>query len=359
MPKEVLVKRDLLTRLDTKYITVPKIPVTVTFEPDAKFLKLAAKAMESFKLQQLTDVANKYLDKAEKDITQTVVKVEREIDAMWEEEAYATLAKANKEIKAAVDDIEAGACDAVTTAWNKLSGEPKLLSDFKKTVFAQATFSLLTISASLAATFATHGSTTLVFVAACKSACDTATQIARAFEDLDSIGNKLAETMETLQKTVEKDLNGFADMAKGAATVISPALGNFMASTKRAGIELQAFKDKLADADKQSDILAKKVNDALAKAAKLNHDKMSKEDEKKLQVVEAAINKLLNENQDRRKFLDEANDLAKSYQKALDDYDARNPKFTRTIKFTRAGKLVAAAVAVIVDVITKVAPALA
>jgi hypothetical protein len=338
MPKELLVKRDLSKSLKSKNIVIPEMPVKVNIELDAELQKMAKSGKEGFRLQQLTDAANDGIDKWIDGFQSSIDKVDSKLPNMSSDEIIDKIDELNDVLKKYSKQMEDVVEKEVDKQWKAIVAREKALSKYKLDLAVKTTLATLVMAGNLASLVATSGADVLSWVSLINAAANLSGQLHRECMDIFDHYDRVADMMEKLSDTLNNDLNGFKDTAKGALSDASPALGRFLTSTKGAETELKSLQAKYTAANKDLDNTVGKINAALDKGGKIGKRGIDAKAYEKIQELEKQTDEMLKSTIFMHKLLKKGQEDIDDWGQALKAWNARNPAKATIKKAGDAGK---------------------
>jgi flagellar biosynthesis chaperone FliJ len=319
-----IIKRDLSKSLKAKCIDIPAMPVTVTLNMDDDLLKMAKSGKEGFRLQQLVDAANDSLDGWAKEFQKVIDEVDQKMDGLSSDEMTRRIDKLNDALERSLKPVEAEVNKDVEKVWKGILSRNKELRDYKLWTAFKTTAVTLGAAASVTRLVFTAGTDVISYLALVNTAANLITQCRREWMDMFKHHEKLSKMMADLNDTVLSDLNGFEDLSKSLGTDVSPALGQFMNSTRQAETELKSLRCKYIAADKDADSTVGKINAALDKLGKIKKAGIDAKAYKLIQDLEKQVDDQLKDMLFMRKVLDESQKDLDAWGEALQAWSKRN-----------------------------------
>jgi hypothetical protein len=338
MASEVLVKRDLSRSLKSKYIDIPSMPITVSVTLDDTLKKLAQSGKEGFRLQQLTDAANKAIDKWVDGFQSSIDSVDKKLPDLGAGEIKDKMSELNDVLKKYSKQLEDQVNKEVDATWKNAVSRNKDLRSYKIAFVVKTAGAVLVAAGNLFSLVATAGADVLSAISLVNVAANLVVQFQRQFMDLFKQYERLDGIMAALDDTVRSDLGGFKDLAKSVASDVSPVLGRFITSTKGAQTELKSLQMKFVAADKDADETVGKINASLDKVGKIGRGSIDAKTYASIETLEKQVDELLKEMIFTRKVLDEAAKDVDDWSEDLEAWDKRNPAKARLKQVSGWGK---------------------
>jgi predicted RNA-binding protein with PIN domain len=242
MAETTIVGRDNSKSLKSKYIDLPKMPVSVGLTMDSALEKLTRSGKESFRLQQLADAANAAIDKWVGAFQSSIDSVERKLPALGPTEAKDKLAELSDVLVKYAKQLEPTVDKAIEAEWKANCARNKALTVCRIKSRVKISIAVLTAGANVMSALS------LVNVVA-----NLAAPYHRESMEVFKHHERLADMMGALDDTLRSDVIGcFKDTAKGLTADVSPLLGRFVKSTKAAEIELESLRRKFVSAENAS-----------------------------------------------------------------------------------------------------------